>query len=85
MCPILQKFSEVAELVGITMIGFEGNIETKILSPKTTYVAYLVFKFAECRYEFRQCHVNFYVKFQEKEAKTRKVFLDPPVGMPQLS
>ncbi|XWS35115.1 hypothetical protein CRYUN_Cryun21dG0098500 [Craigia yunnanensis] len=79
------RFYEVAELEGITMVGLKGNIETKILSPKTTYAAYLVFKFAKYRYGFKQCHVNLYVKFKEEEAKTRKVFLDPPAGMPQLS
>ncbi|XP_022734383.1 putative F-box protein PP2-B12 [Durio zibethinus] len=83
-CRPESRFPEVIELMSVSMIGFKGNIETKILSPETTYVAYLVFKFAEYRFGFKQCHVNFYVKYKKEEAKTRRVFLDPPAGMPQL-
>ncbi|KAK2974949.1 hypothetical protein RJ640_000726, partial [Escallonia rubra] len=41
------RFSEVAELVSVCWLDIGGKIGTKLLSPETTYGAYLVFKLGE--------------------------------------
>ncbi|KAL5702483.1 hypothetical protein ACHQM5_027696 [Ranunculus cassubicifolius] len=41
------RFSEVVELKDVCFLEILGKIETKMLSPKTTYVAYFVFKYVE--------------------------------------
>ncbi|XP_010935983.1 putative F-box protein PP2-B12 [Elaeis guineensis] len=38
------RFSEVAELVDVCWLEIRGKIESSILTPKTTYAAYLIFK-----------------------------------------
>ncbi|CAK9173810.1 unnamed protein product [Ilex paraguariensis] len=44
------RFSEVAELLNVCWLAIGGKMQTQMLSPKTTYVAYLVFKLAERNY-----------------------------------
>ncbi|KAL5702485.1 hypothetical protein ACHQM5_027698 [Ranunculus cassubicifolius] len=41
------RFAEVAELKDVCWLEISGKIETKILSPKTSYVAYLVINYVE--------------------------------------
>ncbi|KAF8392009.1 hypothetical protein HHK36_022349 [Tetracentron sinense] len=41
------KFSEVAELLDVCWLEIHGKMDTRMLSVKTTYAAYLVFKFGE--------------------------------------
>ncbi|KAJ4956232.1 hypothetical protein NE237_013015 [Protea cynaroides] len=38
------RFSEVAELLGMGWLEIRGKMETRLLSPNTTYVIYLVYK-----------------------------------------
>ncbi|KAI8537967.1 hypothetical protein RHMOL_Rhmol09G0064400 [Rhododendron molle] len=38
---------EVAELVSVWWLGFRGKMNLELLSPRTTYVVYLVFKIAK--------------------------------------
>ncbi|ONK63861.1 uncharacterized protein A4U43_C07F19690 [Asparagus officinalis] len=38
------RFAEVAYLLNVCWLEIHGKVETRILSPKTNYVAYLVFK-----------------------------------------
>ncbi|KAK9215637.1 hypothetical protein WN944_007642 [Citrus x changshan-huyou] len=46
--PFLQsRFTEVAELRTISWLQITGKINTKTISPKTQYAAYLIVKFAE--------------------------------------
>ncbi|KAK2966390.1 hypothetical protein RJ640_013700 [Escallonia rubra] len=46
--PFLQsRFAEVAELVMVCWLEIHGKINARMLSPNTTYGAYLVVKFAE--------------------------------------
>lgn len=40
------RFLEVAELLNVRSLDIRGKLQTKLLSQKTTYVAYFVFKFA---------------------------------------
>ncbi|XP_010923972.1 F-box protein PP2-B11-like [Elaeis guineensis] len=44
------RFAEVAELLTVCWLEVNGNIDTRLLSPRTTYVAYLVFKLASESY-----------------------------------
>ncbi|KAG1361503.1 F-box protein [Cocos nucifera] len=39
-----KRFSEVAELVRVCWLEIQGKIESSVLTPKTTYAAYLIFK-----------------------------------------
>ena len=69
-------------------VAFEikGTIETQILSLKTIYAAYLVFKFVDPRYGFETRPVGFGVYFDENDNGERhRLVLDPPKDMPQLS
>ncbi|CDP17216.1 unnamed protein product [Coffea canephora] len=44
------RFPEVAELIMVTWLDITGKINTRMLSPKTTYAAYLVVKLANRAY-----------------------------------
>ncbi|XP_022723035.1 putative F-box protein PP2-B12 isoform X2 [Durio zibethinus] len=80
------RFSEVAELRQVWWLDVKGTIETKILSPKTTYVAYLVYKFATPRYGFEKKPVDLHVELEQSDAgRTFRVFLDPSENIPQFS
>lgn len=41
------RFREVAELVNVCWLEIRGRIQSKMLTPKTTYAAYLIFKLAD--------------------------------------
>ncbi|RZS20363.1 hypothetical protein BHM03_00052867 [Ensete ventricosum] len=41
------RFSEVAQLVAVCWLEIRGRIQSKMLSPRTTYTAYLIFKLAD--------------------------------------
>lgn len=47
---LASRFPEVAELIMVTWLDIQGKINTKILSPNTTYAAYLVIKLAHRAY-----------------------------------
>ena len=75
----------MAELKQVWWLDVKGTIETKILSPKTTYVAYLVYKFATSRYGFEKKPVDLHVELEESDAgRTFRVFLDPSANIPQF-
>ncbi|XP_038977405.1 F-box protein PP2-B11-like [Phoenix dactylifera] len=44
------RFAEVAELLAVCWLFMSGKIDCRLLSPKTTYAAYLVFKLASRSY-----------------------------------
>ncbi|XP_052476411.1 F-box protein PP2-B11 isoform X4 [Gossypium raimondii] len=80
------RFSEVAELKEVWWLDVKGTIETKILSPNTTYVAYLVYKFSSSRYGFEKKPVDLHVELGESDAgRTFRIFLDPSANIPQFS
>ncbi|KAK1592718.1 hypothetical protein Q3G72_029178 [Acer saccharum] len=75
------RFVEVAELKYVFWLDVKGQLETKILSSKTNYVAYLVFKFANSRrgFESRPIELSVYPEGSESETRrNKKVVLDPP-------
>ncbi|XP_009780353.1 F-box protein At2g02240 [Nicotiana tabacum] len=67
------RFSEVAHLKGVSWLDIRGKIETQILSKRTKYVAYLVFKLAEGHegLEIANAYVRFVNRESEKEAEER--------------
>ncbi|KAI9196416.1 hypothetical protein LWI28_023751 [Acer negundo] len=74
------RFVEVAELKYVFWLDVKGQVETKILSSKTNYVAYLVFKFANSRHGFESRPIELSVYPEGSESETRrkkKVVLDP--------
>ncbi|KAJ7979666.1 F-box protein [Quillaja saponaria] len=72
------RFSEVAELKLLQYYRIKGELETKILSPKTTYVAYLVFKLGKTRGGREYIPVQLRVYFERnKNERGRSVYLDP--------
>ncbi|KAF8402068.1 hypothetical protein HHK36_013020 [Tetracentron sinense] len=78
------RFSEVAELVSVSSLEIRGKMETSMLSLKTTYAAYFVFKFGErgaFGLEFHPAEVSVrFVRGCEDEAESRDVYLDPVGG-----
>ncbi|XP_057459276.1 F-box protein PP2-B10-like [Actinidia eriantha] len=48
--PDQSRFSEVANLRAVCWLDIRGKLETRFLSPKITYIAYLVFKVSERGY-----------------------------------
>ncbi|CAI9778241.1 unnamed protein product [Fraxinus pennsylvanica] len=46
------RFAEVAELLDVCWLDIHGKMQTRMLSPKTNYGAYLVFKLLENSYGF---------------------------------
>ncbi|XP_048333007.2 F-box protein PP2-B10 isoform X1 [Ziziphus jujuba] len=76
------RFSEVAELKIVCWLDIKGRIETNILSPKTTYGAYFVYRLKEHRGGFRRNPVEFRVYFEGDEeahgdGSGHSVSLDP--------
>ncbi|KAH7521813.1 hypothetical protein FEM48_Zijuj07G0072000 [Ziziphus jujuba var. spinosa] len=72
----------VAELRLVWWLDIKGRIETNILSPKSTYGAYFVYKLNEHSWGFEGKPVGFRVYFEGEEelhedGGGRKVFLDP--------
>ncbi|KAJ4722949.1 F-box family protein [Melia azedarach] len=57
----------------------KGRIETKILSPNTTYAAYFVYKLAEVTSRFEKTPVQLSVYFEgtDEPEKSYSVLLDP--------
>ncbi|THG05619.1 hypothetical protein TEA_000804 [Camellia sinensis var. sinensis] len=73
------RFSEVAELVSVCWLDIKGKIETRLLSPKTTYVAFLVFKFVRANQGFESLPAKALVRFVgDEEEKSSTVYLKQP-------
>ncbi|XP_027934320.1 putative F-box protein PP2-B12 [Vigna unguiculata] len=75
------RFSEVAELVSVCWLEIRGWINTGMLSPKTLYGAYLVFKPSPAGiFGFDYQSVEVSVGIAGGEASKRTVFLDAERG-----
>ncbi|KAK2643922.1 hypothetical protein Ddye_019117 [Dipteronia dyeriana] len=74
------RFAEVAELNFVWWLDVIGRLETKTLSSKINYAAYLVFKFANSRHGFesRPMELSVHLEGSESEARNKRVVLDPP-------
>ncbi|KDO38836.1 hypothetical protein CISIN_1g046431mg [Citrus sinensis] len=87
MCHYICRFPEVAKLREVWWFEIIARIETRILSSKTNYGAYLVFKFVKSRQGFDARPIEFDVYFEgSNNHKRRSALLDPPTNVsPQLS
>lgn len=71
------RFFEVAELIGVCWLEIRGKINTRTLSPKTKYAAYLLFKSASGSYGFEYHPVEVSVGIAGGESgESRVVYLD---------
>ncbi|KAJ4956851.1 hypothetical protein NE237_013634 [Protea cynaroides] len=77
------RFSEVAELLRVCWLEIRGRMKTRLLSPNTTYVAYLVFKLTDNAYGFGNAHpVEVSVKLvggdRAEQGEVKLVYLNKP-------
>uniref|UniRef100_A0A5B7BLX5 Putative F-box protein PP2-B10-like n=1 Tax=Davidia involucrata TaxID=16924 RepID=A0A5B7BLX5_DAVIN len=70
------RFAEVAELHVVWWLEICGKIDTCILSPNTTYEAYLVFKLAREAYGFHHPPSEVSVGIVGDKSETQYVYLD---------
>ncbi|CAK9154655.1 unnamed protein product [Ilex paraguariensis] len=81
------RFPEVAELLRVCWLAIGGKMQTQMLSPKTTYAAYLVFKLAEWNHGLdvpSKASVGFVAEGQEgAEDSNHTVYLKLATDRPQ--
>ncbi|KAI3469739.1 hypothetical protein Pfo_026402 [Paulownia fortunei] len=76
------RFAEVAELLSVCWLEIRGILQAQMLSPKTNYAAYLVFKLSENHFGL-ECSSKGSVKFvkentTEIEGEINTVYIVPP-------
>ncbi|XP_043722227.1 F-box protein At2g02240-like [Telopea speciosissima] len=75
------RFSEVAELVNLCWLEIRGKLETRLLSPNSTYGAYLVLKFTDNAHGFKDVLADVSVKLANdggaEEGEVKFVYLGP--------
>jgi len=71
------RFAEVAELVDVCWLEICGKISTQMLSPDTTYAAYLVFKWTATVNGFKYQPAESRVGLVGSEGESRTFYLDP--------
>ncbi|KAF2322497.1 hypothetical protein GH714_017325 [Hevea brasiliensis] len=74
------RFSEVAELIDVCWFEINGEISIQMLSPETSYAAYLVFKLTTSAYGFEGHPAEITVELAGSEKDKRSVFLVPVRG-----
>ncbi|XWS44832.1 hypothetical protein CRYUN_Cryun15aG0082900 [Craigia yunnanensis] len=80
------KFSEVAKVKKVGRLDLKGKTKLKILSSRTNYAAYLVFKLVRDRYGFRHTPVELRLTTEgTASGKVRSLILDSPPNAPQLA
>ncbi|KAJ0105626.1 hypothetical protein Patl1_19263 [Pistacia atlantica] len=80
------RFDEVVELLmHVWWLDVKGRIETKILSPRTTYAAYFVFNLSKSGNEYERIALQLGVYFEGRDkGKRRVMFLNPSTNASQL-
>ncbi|XP_040374957.1 putative F-box protein PP2-B12 isoform X2 [Rosa chinensis] len=77
------RFAEVAELKRVWWLDIKACIETKDLSPGTTYAAYLVYQLSQHRYGLESPLVS-RISYQQSDVVTvHRVILDPRPPLPR--
>ncbi|XP_019054123.1 PREDICTED: putative F-box protein PP2-B12 [Nelumbo nucifera] len=77
------RFGEVAHLEEVCWLQIDGKVDTRMLSPETTYIAKFIFKFAEGSMGFDYQPVDVVVKFVGGgrsgvgTGKVQTAYLDP--------
>ncbi|XP_028790226.1 F-box protein PP2-B10 [Neltuma alba] len=76
------RFEEVAELLCVCWLEMRGRINTRMLSPSTSYAAYLVFNLTPSAYGFEHqpVEVSVGIAGNDSDARKRSVYLDPNGG-----
>ncbi|GAY44576.1 hypothetical protein CUMW_082960 [Citrus unshiu] len=74
------RFPEVAELICVCWLEIRCKINTRSLSPRTLYAAYLVYKPTAGSYGFEYQPVDVSVGVVGSESQTRTVYLDAERG-----
>ncbi|KAH9670954.1 F-box protein [Citrus sinensis] len=77
------RFPEVAELICVCWLEIRCKINTRSLSPRTLYAAYLVYKPTAGSYGFEYQPVDASVGVVGSESQTRTVYLDAERGQRQ--
>lgn len=72
----ISRFTEVAELLRVCWLEIRGKIKTSLLSPDTTYAAYLVFIWNDA-YGFDYKPAEGEVGMSGQEGRKKTVHLDP--------
>ncbi|XP_059625418.1 putative F-box protein PP2-B12 [Cornus florida] len=71
------RFTEVGELVNERLLEIRGKISTQMLSPDTTYAAYLVYNWTTEAYGFETQSVESWVRVSGSERELRCFHLCP--------
>ncbi|CAI9295519.1 unnamed protein product [Lactuca saligna] len=71
------RFAEVAELISVCWFEVHGRISTSMLSPNTTYVAFIVFKSTSETYGFEYQPAEVSIGISGLETQTQTVLLEP--------
>ncbi|KAL5697359.1 hypothetical protein ACHQM5_030787 [Ranunculus cassubicifolius] len=69
------RFSNVAQLKSASRLEIQGKIKTQSLSPRTTYVAYLVMKFTDCVYGLDSLPSELSIEVGNKEVSRNTAYL----------
>ncbi|KAH9734543.1 F-box protein [Citrus sinensis] len=77
------RFPEVAELICVCWLEIRCKINTRSLSPRTLYAAYLVYKPTAGSYGFEYQPIDVSVGVVGSESQTRTVYLDAERGQRQ--
>ncbi|GLT87593.1 hypothetical protein SLE2022_056720 [Rubroshorea leprosula] len=78
---LANRFPEAAELLLIDRFEIHGRINNRMLSPKTRYKAYLVFKVAENTHGFRNTPIEAAVLLGGTEVSKRVVYVQAESGI----
>lgn len=70
----------MAELISVCWLEIDGKINTSMLSPNTTYAAYVVFKWTVGAYGFEYHPAEVSIGTSGDESETRMVYLDSERG-----
>ncbi|CAH8266510.1 unnamed protein product [Arabidopsis lyrata] len=73
------RFEKVAELLQVCWFDVRGKTNTRVLSPKTHYSAYMVFKKADQCYGFKDEAIEAVVGMVGQEASRRYICFDEAI------
>ncbi|KAF7847578.1 hypothetical protein BT93_L2820 [Corymbia citriodora subsp. variegata] len=79
------RFDQVARLLHVWWFYITLRTDTKMLSPKTRYAAYLVFRFNDYRKGFHQPMESRVWLESDRHGECSNVILDPPEGEARLT
>lgn len=81
----MNRFHEVAELITVCWFDIRGRIDARLLSPSTSYSAYLVFRSTPDSYGFSDEPIEVRVGLVDRESAERTVFLSSEGRVDELA